>query len=43
MHVDFTEAALNELLLRHMVPRFRALLRGAVVRDDNSGGSTKAT
>ena len=42
MHVDFTEAALTELLLRHMVPRFRALLRGAVVRDDNSGDSTKA-
>ena len=42
MHVDFTEAALSELLLRHMVPRFRALLRGAVVHDGNSIDSTKA-
>jgi len=42
MHVDFTETALNELLLRHMVPRFRALLRGAVVRDAKSSDSTTA-
>ena len=31
MQVNLTESALTELLLRHMVPRFRALLRGAVV------------
>jgi V/A-type H+-transporting ATPase subunit E len=41
MHVDFTEAALSELLLRHMIPRFRALLRGAVVRDAKSSDSTE--
>ena len=33
MHVDLTESALTRLLLRHMVPRFRALLRGAVLPD----------
>lgn len=31
MHVELTEGAISELLLRHMLPRFRALLRGAVV------------
>src|SRR5262245_9780637 len=38
VQIDFTESALNELLLRHMLPRFRALLRGAVVVDH---GDTK--
>jgi V/A-type H+-transporting ATPase subunit E len=33
VQVDFTESALSGLLLRHMLPRFRALLRGAVVTD----------
>lgn len=33
MHVDLTEPAISELFLRHMVPRFRALLRGAVAPD----------
>jgi V/A-type H+/Na+-transporting ATPase subunit E len=33
VQIDFTESALSELLLRHMLPRFRALLRGAVVTD----------
>jgi V/A-type H+-transporting ATPase subunit E len=40
MHVDLTEPAISQLLLRHMVPRFRALLRGAVAPD---AGSTKPT
>jgi V/A-type H+/Na+-transporting ATPase subunit E len=31
VQIDFTESALSGLLLRHMLPRFRALLRGAVV------------
>src|SRR5262249_60352677 len=35
---DFTESAFGERLLRHMLPRFRALLRGAVVVDH---GTTK--
>lgn len=30
VQIDLTEGAITELLLRHMVPRFRALLRGAV-------------
>jgi len=31
VQIDFTESAFSEQLLRHMLPRFRALLRGAVV------------
>jgi V/A-type H+-transporting ATPase subunit E len=31
MQIDVTESAISQLLLRHMLPRFRALLRGAVV------------
>jgi V/A-type H+-transporting ATPase subunit E len=31
VQIDVTESALSGLLLRHMLPRFRALLRGAVV------------
>lgn len=30
VRIDLTESAMSELLLRHMLPRFRALLRGAV-------------
>jgi V/A-type H+/Na+-transporting ATPase subunit E len=33
MQIDLTESAVSQLLLRHMLPRFRALLRGAVVVD----------
>ena len=33
MQIDVTESAISQLLLRHMLPRFRALLRGAVVVD----------
>lgn len=36
IHVELTEAAISQLLLRHMLPRFRALLRGAVVLDAGS-------
>lgn len=38
VQIDFTESALSELLLRHLLPRFRALLRGAVAVDH---GDTK--
>jgi V/A-type H+/Na+-transporting ATPase subunit E len=38
VQIDLTESAISELLLRHMLPRFRALLRGKVVVD---GGDTK--
>jgi V/A-type H+/Na+-transporting ATPase subunit E len=38
VQIDFTEAAFSEQLLRHMLPRFRALLRGAVIVDH---GDTK--
>jgi V/A-type H+-transporting ATPase subunit E len=31
MQIDLTESAISQLLLRHMLPRFRAVLRGAVV------------
>jgi len=40
VRIDLTETAISELLLQHMLPRFRALLRGAVVAD---GGSAKQT
>jgi V/A-type H+-transporting ATPase subunit E len=33
VQIDVTESAISQLLLRHMLPRFRALLRGAVVVD----------
>jgi len=33
VHVEITPGAVSELLLSHMLPRFRALLRGAVVVD----------
>ena len=33
VQIDLTESAVSQLLLRHMLPRFRALLRGAVVID----------
>jgi len=33
MHVELTESAVSDLLLRHLLPRFRALLRGAVVSE----------
>ena len=36
VQVDLTENALSQLLLRHMLPRFRALLRGAVTVDKSS-------
>jgi V/A-type H+-transporting ATPase subunit E len=33
MQIDLTESAVSQLLLRHMLPRFRALLRGKTVVD----------
>ena len=33
VRIDLTDSAISELLLRHMLPRFRALLRGKVVID----------
>jgi V/A-type H+-transporting ATPase subunit E len=33
VQIDLVESAISQLLLRHMLPRFRALLRGAVVVD----------
>ena len=33
LQIDLTDGAVTELLLRHMVPRFRALLRGFVAAD----------
>ena len=38
VRIDLTDSAISELLLRHMLPRFRALLRGKVIVD---GGDTK--
>jgi V/A-type H+-transporting ATPase subunit E len=40
VQIDLTESAMSQLLLRHMLPRFRALLRGKVVAD--SGGAKQA-
>lgn len=33
VRIDLTESAISELLLRHMLPRYRALLRGKMVID----------
>jgi V/A-type H+/Na+-transporting ATPase subunit E len=35
VQIDLTESAISQLLQRHMLPRFRALLRGAVVVVDH--------
>jgi V/A-type H+-transporting ATPase subunit E len=42
VQIDLTESAVSQLLLRHMLPRFRALLRGAVVVDQGPGQPTAA-
>jgi V/A-type H+-transporting ATPase subunit E len=41
VQIDMTETAVTELLLRHMLPRFRALLRGAVAADTGTATHTK--
>ena len=48
MHVELTESAVSDLLLQHLLPRFRALLRGAVVAEagaavDESGRERQVT
>jgi V/A-type H+-transporting ATPase subunit E len=40
LQIDLTEKAVSQLLLRHMLPRFRALLRGAVAAE--SSGDKRA-
>ncbi len=42
VQIDVTESAISQLLLRHMLPRFRALLRGAVVVDQGQAQPTAA-
>jgi hypothetical protein len=42
VQIDLTESAISELLLRHMLPRFRALLRGAVGVDPGQAQATAA-
>ena len=42
VQIDLTESAVSALLLRHMLPRFRALLRGAVVVDQGRAQPTAA-
>jgi V/A-type H+-transporting ATPase subunit E len=42
VQVDLTESAISQLLLRHMLPRFRALLRGAVGVDPGQAQATAA-
>jgi V/A-type H+-transporting ATPase subunit E len=44
VRIDLTESAISDLLLRHMLPRFRALLRGKVMIDgvDVSRSAVKA-
>jgi V/A-type H+-transporting ATPase subunit E len=37
MQVELTDGAISQLLLQHMLPRFRALLRGAVAVDTGGG------
>src|SRR5215470_9211013 len=41
VQIDLTETAVRDLLLAHMLPRFRALLRGAVVADANTAKTAK--
>lgn len=43
VQIDLTESAVSQLLLRHMVPRFRALLRGAVTAGPTAADSRAAT
>ena len=43
MQIDLTSASLEALLLRHMLPRFRALLRGAVVLEKAASKQTEPT
>ena len=42
VQIDVTESAISQLLRRHMLPRFRALLRGAVVVDQGQAQPTAA-
>jgi V/A-type H+-transporting ATPase subunit E len=42
VQIDMTESAISQLLLRHMLPRFRALLRGAAVVDQGRAQPTAA-
>ena len=42
VQIDVTESAISQLLLRHMLPRFRALLHGAVVVDQGRAQLTAA-
>ena len=42
VQIDVTESAISQLLLRHMLPRFRALLRGAVAVDQGRTQPTAA-
>jgi len=42
VQIDVTESAISQLLLRHMLPRFRALLRGAVVVDQGQAQPSAA-
>ena len=37
VRIDLTDSAISELLMRHLLPRFRALLRGQVVIDHAAG------
>jgi V/A-type H+-transporting ATPase subunit E len=41
MHVELTDAAVSDLLLRHLLPRFRALLRGAVVAETGAAANER--
>lgn len=43
MQVDVTESTVTQLLLQHMLPRFRALLRGAVSVDGGDAKPSPAT
>lgn len=40
MRIDLTDTAVSELLLRHLLPRFRALLRGAVIGSGDTPAGT---
>lgn len=43
LQIDITESAVHGLLLEHMLPRYRALLRGAVTAETRAGGQAEKT
>jgi V/A-type H+-transporting ATPase subunit E len=43
LQIDVTQSAVSELLLKHMLPRYRALLRGSVTAAPADAAPAKHT